>query len=327
MSRRFRSFTIAHLTSEFFRADAAGSIHPIARPDLEMLLRRAYEIRSGYVHRLNGVPRMLSAPFNHAEVFVVDTQPTLTFEGLARLSRHVITQFVTRAPKVEREVFDWFHALPNLLTAQLDPQYWIGRAEGYSPETARVWLQAFLGQISSAWLRNPGASITNLDEILNKIEFMPLGSISREHRRSIIALYHLFICIAGPDYKREKHQELLNRYEADFKELSIEELVVHLVIGSPWSWSLDQLEELHHSYYQKRYWRNSLAIGELFEAMFTLRLAELNRLAGNEVRARELVSFAVEACPANAALRNFEASLASEMLPIDVANLLLREKS
>jgi hypothetical protein len=324
MSRRFRAFTVEHLTPEFFRADTVGSIRPIARPDLEALLKRAYEIRSGYVHRLNGVPKMLAAPFNHAEVFEVEGQPTLSFEGLARLARYVISQFVGRAPKVEHEAFDWFHALPNLFTAQLAPQYWIGRADGYGPETALMWLKAFLGQVSLCWLRTPGATVTTLDDILNKIEAMPLGGVSSDQRRSIITLYHLFVFVAGPEHKREKHQELLTRYERDFKEATVEELVVHLVIGSPLPWTLDVLDELHSSYYRKRHWKNSLTMGELFETMFTLRLAELNRVAGNETRARRLVAFAVEACPANAALRNFEAGLGSDGLgPIDADKLLL----
>jgi hypothetical protein len=34
-----------------------------------MLLKRAYDIRSGYVHRLEGVPKLLKGPFSYAETF------------------------------------------------------------------------------------------------------------------------------------------------------------------------------------------------------------------------------------------------------------------
>jgi hypothetical protein len=90
ITRRFREFAADHLTRSFFREEAAGAIQPVSRPDLTALLRRAYDIRSGYVHRLADVPKLLSPPFNHAEVFQIEGEPTLTFQGLARLARHII---------------------------------------------------------------------------------------------------------------------------------------------------------------------------------------------------------------------------------------------
>ncbi len=122
-SRRFREFSIQHVAPEFFRAEAADCILPVSRLDLVMLLKRAYDIRSGYVHRLEGVPKLLTGPFSYAETIEVDGKPTLTFEGLARLARHVIIQFVHRSPKVERETFDWHAALPNIFQMRLAPQY------------------------------------------------------------------------------------------------------------------------------------------------------------------------------------------------------------
>jgi hypothetical protein len=111
---------------------------------------------------------------------------------------------------------------------------------------------------------------------------------------------------AGPNHERPNHVFLLNKYDKDFKEPSIEELVVRLITGEELPWAVPEIESLHASYYRERRFKKTLLIGEFLEAIFTLRLAEANRLAGNEKRARELVAFAVEALPAHAGLRSYE---------------------
>jgi hypothetical protein len=84
------------------------------------------------------------------------------------------------------------------------------------------------------------------------------------------------------------------------------------------------VEKLHATYYRERLFKNSLMIGEFLEAVFTLRLAEMYRSAGNQVRTRELLAFAVEALPGNVRLRSFEATLTSEDIgPINAREILL----
>jgi hypothetical protein len=159
---------------------------------------------------------------------------------------------------------------------------------------------------------------------IEKIEEFPLGSVKLSQRRSVLALYHLFIRLAGPRYERVRHEELLKRYGADFDEPNIEWLAICLVTEAEFPWRLDQLEALHESYYRGRRRKTAIMLGELLEAMFTLRLAEINRVTGNEARARELITFAVEAFPGNQAIRTLEANLALDKLgPIVAVTVLL----
>jgi hypothetical protein len=65
-------------------------------------------------------------------------------------------------------------------------------------------------------------------------------------------------------------------------------------------------------------------LGALLEAMFTLRLAEMNRVNKQEARARELITFAVEAFPSHSALRALETNLGpDEISPIVAREVLL----
>lgn len=326
LARRFRDFAIEYLSPAFFRDDAANSVRPVRRPDLVILLKRAYDIRSGYVHRLQGVPRLLSTPYDNGETFEIDGVPTLTFEGLARLARHIIIQFVERSPKVEREDFNWHSALPNVLRLPLAPQYWIGHPAGYTADTATRWLQTFLSQVSSVLLRTPNATLTDLSGILDKIEALALGGIKPCQRRPILTLYHLFLTLAGPDHQRPRHEELLTRYNSDFTEPSVERLAICLVTGEDYPWQLDEIEALFDSYYRCRHHKNALVLGELLESMFTLRLAEAHRTAGNDGRARDVVRFSVEASPSNPSIRALEGILASPTLPGIIAKDILLPK-
>jgi hypothetical protein len=326
MSRKFRDFAIGHIAPVFFRTEAANSERPISRPDLVTLLRRAYDIRSGYVHRLEGVPKLLSLPFSHAETFEIEGQLTLTFQGLARLARHVITQFVQRSPKVEREDFDWHSALPNIVRMPLASQIWIGRPEAYTPLTAAMWLQHFLVQVSALLLRAQDAALTDLTPILEKIEGL-LGSTNVGQRRPMLALYHLFLILAGPKYERQRHAELMKRYEADFDEPNVEGLAIRLVTEAEFPWSLEQLESLHASYYRTRRHKTAFMLGALLEAVFTLRLAEMNRVNKQEARARELITFAVEAFPSHSALQALESNLGFDQLSPIIAREILLPKA
>ena len=103
-ARRFRDFTLAHVAPRF-REEAAEVQGPLSRPDLAVTLRRAYDIRSGYVRRLEDIPKELIGLPELPEALELAGTKTLTFRGLSRLARHVIMQFVERGRTVEREEF------------------------------------------------------------------------------------------------------------------------------------------------------------------------------------------------------------------------------
>ena len=84
------------------------------------------------------------------------------------------------------------------------------------------------------------------------------------------------------------------------------------------------MEELHACYLRERHHANTLKLGPILEAAFTLRLAEQNRVADNLTRAWKLIAFAVETCPQHVELRNFEASTQRDKrVAIDWKEILL----
>lgn len=323
IARRFREFALAHVGPSFFREEADKAVGAISRPDLSIALRQAYAIRSGYVHHLKEIPRLLIGIEGFHETMTVDGKPTLTFAGLTRLVRHVIETFVARAPKTETEEFDWMKDLPGKLTMPVAPQHWIGLAQGFDAATAPQYLVAFIGQVVGRLLQ-PLATITDIRPVLEKIETLVPGLAKPEQRLPMLALYFIFNFYAPDEFRSANFPKFIDDHKTDFDNPSIVSLAAHLVTLQNPAWSLEIMEELHARYFRDRHHARTVQLGRILEAAFTLRLAEQNRAAGNTVRALELIAVAVEICPKFAALRSFEKSLQGESLAeIDWQAILL----
>jgi hypothetical protein len=315
LARRFRDFAMAHVTPAFFRDEAAAVAGPISRGDLVVGLQQAYAIRSRYVHALEHIPSPLTVG-SMPEAIELDDRVGLTIACLARVARHIIRQFVARGPFVEREEFNYQSALPNIVTMRLSSRYWIATTGGFSWKNGPERLSAFLGQTTDAvLLRIPNAKLTDLRPILALAEEIIPGLNDASKRLPLLTLYFLFHQWAGKEFAATQWPGLFERHKSDFDHPSIESYVAHLFTGQKADWTLPQFETLHGSYFGHRHQRDRTNIGRLLEAAFTLHVAELNRVAGNATRARELIAYAVEVHPAHAGLRAFEAGLPADSLP------------
>ncbi len=314
-ARRFRDFALSHVAPTFFREDAAQIVGPISRGDLNVALQQAYAIRSRYVHTLQEIPTQLTVG-GMPEMIEEEARPVLSVAGLARLARHVIMQFVGRGPFVEREDFDYRHSFPNIVTMRLAPEYWIANTGGFTYQHGPLKLSALIGQITSAvLLRIANAKLTDIRPVLELVEEMMPGLPKAKQRLPLLTLYFLFHQWAGPDYSRPQWPAMFEKYRSDFDDPSIESFVAHILTDQEVDWTLKQCEELYLEYFKARHRAGVTNIGRVLEAAFSLCVAEVNRKAGNEVRARELVALGVEAHPGHSNLRDFEAALTPGPLP------------
>jgi len=323
IARRFREFTLDNISNGFFRDEARKATYPISRPDLKIALQQAYAIRSGYVHQLKEIPRLLVGMPGFHETIEVDGKPTLTFAGLTRVARHVIKTFVARAKKVESEEFDWRKKLPGQLTMQIAPQHWIGNPTGFSSATAQKYLDGLLCQIIGLLLTSSGV-LTDIRPVLEQVEVLVPSLAKPSQRLPMLALYLLFNFFVKENLRCAKYKEFIGKYESDFNEPSIVSLAVHLLTGEKTGWSLYSMEELYNSYFSERHHANKLNLGRFLEAAFTLTLAEKKRAKGYTNRAYELIKIAVEIYPEHVGLQKFEvSSLDGNLNPIDWRIILL----
>jgi hypothetical protein len=187
LSRRFRDFVLNHMSRCTLRE--SGRSGAPGRLDLRDGLKEAYGLRSRYVHNLRDLPQLLDSAFLYRETIHSGHTTYLTIEGLSRVARTVILEFVARQPKVESEVYDYHLERYGVIQAPLAPQYWIGRPELLGPDSGRQWLEGFLQQLAAHFLSK--TTITSLGAVSSRIEEM-LPRITPDQRTPMIAVYCLY---------------------------------------------------------------------------------------------------------------------------------------
>ena len=331
--RWFREFTLDYLQPSFFREEAAGLEIPVGRADLPTALREAYSLRSGYIHKLRELPTLLSLS-SQGDIIWIDQKPSLTFQGLSRLARHVIGEFIKRQPKVETEIYDYSFERAGIVQVPLAPQYWVGRATGLTALSGRKYLNGFLDQFSACIEHTPDAAITRQPDVLVKIEEI-LPDTKGAQRRSLLVLYLLLNFVVPDDQRMKNFESIRKRYKKEINNPSVETMLFHLVIDTVPTWTTEKHKEIHNTYFSCRDKTGGLKVSRVLEAGLSLVLAERYRENGDEECARKLICFTVENYPGNATLLEFERTFDSKnkivwrhvMLPESKTNEELSQNS
>lgn len=318
LGRRYREFALQHLRPSFFREEAAAERSPVRGSDLPIALERAYKFRSKYVHTLLELPKYLTASPSTGDTSWIEGAPALTFHGLARIARHVIKEFVARAPKCERETLDYRNELPNIIHVPLAFMVWGTSSSGYTHRSARSYLSGFLEDITKLLTSEPSSTVTITDvrSLVEKVETLVPGLAKAEQRLPLLTFYLLFHHYAPAADHRPNYQQFLNKYAQDFDAPSIESMVVHVLMDHVPNWTTEQFEAMRHVYFKQRYSKTGLKLDATLEAAIILFLVEMHRCAGQEDAARKLFSEAIENLPGQAVLLQFEQRMDEQPLPI-----------
>ena len=287
LARRFRDFALEHVPRGSLRH--GGRPGAPGRLDLRDGLAEAYRLRSRYVHNLLGLPRLLDSDFGFSETVRSGHSTFLTIEGIRRVARTVILEFVRRQPKVDAEEYDYGLERHGVVQAQLSPEYWIGRPELLDGSSGRQWLASFLQQFAG-WLL-AGKPGTDLGQVMLKVEVL-LPGLKPKQRLPFVALYCTYAMIRPERERTPDRARLFDKWKVELDPPSVESLFVHLVLEAQPDWDLDDHKALVDTYFAQRNRKSGLRVPELFEAGAVLALAERFRLKGQKQAAADLVSFA-----------------------------------
>ena len=185
LARRFVDFSLDHVNPSFFREEAAEQKNPVGLSDLRAALPQVYRLRSRYLHNLEKLPALLTMPHSYREVGRIDGRILLTFQGITRLARHVITEFIERQPKVDTQVYDYRRERAGILEVPVAPKYWIWKTEGLEASSGLKRLEGFLEQTADYLLQEERPPVTDLREMLSEVEGM-LPNMSTAHRRPFL---------------------------------------------------------------------------------------------------------------------------------------------
>jgi hypothetical protein len=272
LTKRFVDFISDHIDDSFYFEEATTIQNALRKSDLEEALRNVYKSRSKYVHSLSPVPAHLKySRSTEGDVFYWDKQPYLTFNGLVRLTHHVITNFIASQEYIEREDYDYFQDIPGILTYRVAPEYWLGNEQHFSVSQAREWLSSFLGHLQATIFS--GQPLVNMEKIIEKIEAnVNVKGVTKEHQISMLVLHKLFCCLTGND---ERYALLEVRYSTLLSECHIESMVASLILNQPLPWDLSECIKNYENYSKNRFKKNTIYIPRLIEIFLIIEIANM----------------------------------------------------
>jgi len=322
LARRFREFAIAHTSPKYFREAPLVPGQALSRTDIAEVLAMAYQARSKYVHQLKRLPDEVVLGHGYGETVLHERKAYLTLQGLSRLMRNVIIEFVASQPSIDREPYPGYYLeRSNIIHVRLAPQYWVGSADGDLLTAGRSKLEGFLEQLVSCQLGEEGAVLTDLRPLLSTVADIVLGA-KRDSRLPYLALYALFNLVVPVEQKAPVSEGIEKLIQQDLSQPSPEALIVLTIAGMVPGWALEVHDQTIESYFKRRGSPSGLRFPRLYEAAVSLGLAERYRMAGDLVNCRRLVALAVESHPGHQRLMELEASIAPDT-PIRGAGVLL----
>ncbi|WP_253899444.1 MULTISPECIES: hypothetical protein [unclassified Vibrio] len=321
LGRRFKDFSINHISKSFYREEAAGIESPISRYDLPKALANAYQARSQYIHKLRKLPNQLTTLNSHTETCRIDNKTWLTIQGLSRLARHVITDFMMNQPTVEKENYDYSLERSGIVQMKLAPEYWVHKIHFFHG-AGSMKLEGFLSQLANRMTTGSAATLTDLTELLTALE-KQIDKLKKEDKQAFTALYIIFNGLDSQEQKLKNSTSFIRRHQEQLIKPSSESLIVNLLFGVTPDWTLEEHHQCLVDYFKKRDNKLKFRCPTLFETGLILELAERYRLAGSLETAISLINMAVENHPAHVHLRNFEAKFLDEEKNINWRNILL----
>lgn len=321
LGKRFQAFAINHIKPSFFREESDAVTHPITRFDLPTALSNAYLARSKYVHTSQKLPKPLDRDSGYSDTCRIDNKTWLTIQGLARLARHIITEFIMRQQTITSEPYNYNLERSNIMTVSLAPQYWIHIID-FSRGSGVKRFEGFLNQLAILWENDSNKPLSDLSHLLTELQ-ANFDRINIADKLAFLCLFIIYNRLVGERDRIENCLEFIGRYENLLIQPSSAVLVTRNILEMEIEWSIEDHHTCLMKYFKERDHKFSFRCPQLLESGMLLQLAERYRANNDLDKAKELVSLAVESYPEHQALRKFESEFTSIHQPINCYSILL----
>lgn len=316
LGHRFLQFIRAHIPADYFTIQADAQEHPIGHQDLEAALLNLYGVRSSYVHTLKPLTKEFLHFASHEETYENDGKLTFTFQGLFRLVRAVIIEYVRRADKVDHEPSQYEWDNPSLLKFNLAPEYWLYNPDAFDSQTPLRHLEGLVQLIDQCMAEFPDRKLHHPTLVIRKGEKL-MSQMAEERKLAFLAFAFLSDDLAGNESNRRDYSEgelgLLN-------QPSVVSLIGQTLLGCDTGWTVHDHQAQLNLYYEKRYRRSGIKVPRRVEACMGVALAERCRLAGDAHGALAALSAAAEDFPRLKQLRQmkekFDLEIPISWLPV-----------
>lgn len=318
------AFVMDNVSPEYFRIEANDAVRPVRGPDLERVVKLAYDIRSRNVHVLEDLPPEAWVLGGRADtVSPPDTGIMLSHEGLARLARHVVKNYIAHAPKEIDSTFNWRDSLPGKVRMRFAPQYWIGNATNFDPQAASSYFSGFVENLVGV-LAGHAEGVPPMGEVLERIEQLTPGIADGPNKTLMVAIYALWHSHLAPEEHQPNADNFLASHERVLRRLEAPSFVVGLLGDQMPKWSAEDWRTLATERHVARSKRRHLELPAGLNAALQVMAAERQLEVGRPEEAARLARFAVEELPGYKPLVVWEDRLAAEKsYELDLGALLI----
>lgn len=327
LRKRFQEFAITHIKPSFYREEAENANHPITRFDLPVALNNAYQARSKYIHNLKKLPKKLTIPVEYHETCRVEQKTWFTLQGLSRLTRHIISEFVMKQSTVAKEPYDYSGELTNVMNlsfSDFDPHFWIWQKD-FSRGSGVIRLEGFLSQLANCLAKVPNSSITNLSDLFTELQTR-FDSLGNEDKLAYLALYVIYNSYTNEPHLLKGSKEFIYKHQKLLLNPSPSAMIINYLFQKTPTWSVSEHYDCLTKYFKERENKLRFQCPQIFESGMILQLAERYRSSGDLAMVVGLIEMAVENHPNHTALRQFEIDFKNEPQLIDGTKILFQQK-
>jgi hypothetical protein len=286
LQKRFVEFVKHNVSNDYFVEEAYEIKSPLKKSELRQVLLNAYDLRSKFVHELKPLLKHLTLPdINKGEVFTWEHNVYITYNGLTRLTLHVIKNFIYDQEYLEKEEYDWRSDLPGSIDFYLSPEYWIGIKENFTPKR---YLEGLIRLIVNS-LHTGELKIPNMDSVLELIE-ETINTTKKKNKHPMLVFYLIFNDFLLKENKRNKYEKILSVNKDLLKECSIENMVLSLFNDEYWIWEAENCEEIFKKYQKKKYMLKNISLPLTVEVSIIISIANLFFNANKIERYKELLN-------------------------------------
>ncbi|PHH38745.1 hypothetical protein [Pseudomonas putida] len=293
LGHRFSKFIQEYLPADYYAELASKEKHPIGKRELLAALKNLYGTRSDYVHTLKPLTKEFLHFSGHAETYADQDKIMFTFQGLFRLVRAVIIEFVRRAEKITHEPCSYEYDNPSLLRISLDPSMWIYAPSGLTADTCPRFFEGLVTLLDKALAEFPDQPLRNLRPVV-EAGFRIKDGLKKSPKMALLAfiyLKHYYLGIGqGESLLKKGDIALLN-------QPGLESLIGQALTGSDTEWPPSEHLKHLNSYYGQCFKPTGLKVPLRVEACMALALVERYRLAGQFQDAKGALAAAAEDFP------------------------------
>ncbi|NMB96778.1 MAG: hypothetical protein GYA02_09240 [Clostridiaceae bacterium] len=284
LSSRFVKFVTSNLNEEFFTVECKDIISPLQKNEIEVALKNTYSIRSGYVHELKRpTSQLLMADFSkNCDTVRIWNNTYLTFNGLLRVVRKVISSFVMKQDELKIEKYNWYNELPNQIEVPLSPELWVSKEQNVHKDNAVAYFIGFLQCYLSG-----KESLPDMRGVIKKFE--KIYDVSNAlNKTAIVALTKLYNSVIREEDRSEGYKEFIDKHSSDTEECNIINIALSLLPVSTGEneehilWDVDLCEKEIQSYMKQRYKHNRIRFNNsIIEILMCIGLANRYKDEGN----------------------------------------------